>query len=156
MTRSLNKVTLIGNLGNDPEIRATSMGKQVVNISIATTSMWNDRSTGGIQERTEWHRVVLFDRLAEIAGQYLKKGNRIYLEGSLRNRSWDHNGQKKFITEILCKDLIMLDGRAEMVSIGTTSLNSETQANRSTPMSNNTKPTKELLADTVFDDDIPF
>ena len=155
MARSVNKVTLIGNLGNNPEMRATSMGKQVANISLATTSSWNDRNTGELQERTEWHRIVLFDRLAEIAGQYLKKGSRVYLEGTLRTRSWEQEGQKKYSTEILGRELMMLDTRIDSVTGGASSdgnLSSNEFAQRDEVTRVSSPPENSLVAD----DDIPF
>ena len=91
MARSVNKVTLIGNIGNDPDIKALPSGSQVANLSIATTDSWRDKNSGEMQERTEWHRVVFFDKLAEICGQYLKKGSRIYIEGNLRTRQWEQD-----------------------------------------------------------------
>ena len=110
MARSVNKVTLIGNLGNDPEMKALPSGNQVANLSIATTDSWRDKNSGEMQERTEWHRVVCFDRLAEICGQYLRKGSRVYFEGSLRTRSWEQDGQKRYTTEIVGREMMMLDG----------------------------------------------
>ena len=101
MARSVNKVTLIGNLGSEPEMKALPSGSQVANISIATTDSWRDRNSGEMQERTEWHRVVCFDRLAEICGQYLRKGSRIYIEGSLRTRSWEQDGQSDIQQKLL-------------------------------------------------------
>ncbi len=113
MSRGVNKVILIGNLGADPEVRYTPSGVPVANISIATSETWNDRNTGGRQERTEWHRVVLWRKLAEIAGQYLKKGSRIYIEGKLQTRSWDdQSGQKRYTTEVVAHELEMMDARS--------------------------------------------
>ena len=107
---SINKVMLIGNLGSDPELRFTPSGVQVANFSLATTESWTDKS-GERQERAEWHRIVLWRRLAEIAGQYLKKGSKIYIEGKLQTRSWeDQNGQKRYTTEVVANSMEMLDG----------------------------------------------
>ena len=107
---SINKVMLIGNLGSDPELRFTPSGVQVANFSLATTESWIDKS-GERQERAEWHRIVLWRRLAEIAGQYLKKGSKIYIEGKLQTRSWeDQNGQKRYTTEVVANSMEMLDG----------------------------------------------
>ena len=107
---SINKVMLIGNLGSDPELRFTPSGIQVANFSLATTESWTDKS-GERQERAEWHRIVLWRRLAEIAGQYLKKGSKIYIEGKLQTRSWeDQNGQKRYTTEVVANSMEMLDG----------------------------------------------
>lgn len=109
---SVNKVIIIGNLGQDPEIRYMPNGNAVANITVATTETWKDRNTGENQERTEWHRVVLFRRLAEIAGEYLKKGAKTYIEGKLQTRKWqDQNGQDRYTTEIVADQLQMLDSR---------------------------------------------
>ena len=109
-TGSINKAMLIGNLGSDPELRFTPSGEQVANFSLATTESWTDKS-GERQERAEWHRIVLWRRLAEVAGQYLKKGSKIYIEGKLQTRSWeDQNGQKRYTTEVVANSMEMLDG----------------------------------------------
>ena len=109
----VNKVILIGNLGGDPEVRYTPSGAAVVNVNLATNESWNDRS-GERQERTEWHRLVLWSKLAEIAGQYLRKGSKVFVEGRLQTRSWDdQSGQKRYTTEVVVNDLQMLDGRGE-------------------------------------------
>ena len=114
MARGVNKVILIGNLGSDPEVRYTPNGAPVANFSLATSESWNDRNTGERQERTEWHRLVLWSKLAEIAGQYLKKGAKIYVEGRLQTRSWDdQSGQKRYTTEVVVNDMQMLDSRGE-------------------------------------------
>jgi single-strand DNA-binding protein len=107
---SVNKVILIGNLGSDPEVRFTPSGVQVANFSLATSESWTDKA-GERQERAEWHRIVLWRRLAEVAGQYLKKGSKIYIEGKLQTRSWeDQNGQKRYTTEVVANSLEMLEG----------------------------------------------
>jgi single-strand DNA-binding protein len=112
MARGINKVILIGNLGNDPETRYTQSGSAVTNISLATSETWKDKQTGQPQERTEWHRVVFFNRLAEIAGEYLRKGSKVYVEGSLRTRKWqDQSGQDRYTTEIVANEMQMLDSR---------------------------------------------
>lgn len=112
MARGVNKVIIVGNLGNDPEVRYLPSGGAVANISVATSESWKDKQTGQTQERTEWHRIVLFNRLGEIAGQYLRKGAKVYLEGSLRTRKWqDANGQDKYTTEIVGNELQMLDSK---------------------------------------------
>ena len=110
---SINKVILVGNLGQDPEVKYMPSGGAVTNISIATTDSWTDKSSGQKQERTEWHRVVFFNRLAEIVGEYLKKGSQVYIEGSLRTRKWqDQNGVDKYTTEIVAREMQMLGSRA--------------------------------------------
>ncbi|WP_462179330.1 single-stranded DNA-binding protein [Pseudoalteromonas gelatinilytica] len=117
MARGVNKVILVGNLGQDPEVRYMPNGNGVANISIATTDSWKDKNTGQMQERTEWHRVVLFGKLAEVAGEYLRKGSQVYIEGRLQTRKWtDQSGQEKFTTEIVVDmggQMQMLGGRGE-------------------------------------------
>ena len=110
MARGINKVILIGNLGADPEVRFTPSGTAVANLNLATSDTWTDKQSGQRQERTEWHRVVLFNKTAEIAQQYLKKGSKVYVEGRLQTRKWqDQNGQDKYSTEIVANDMQMLD-----------------------------------------------
>jgi len=112
MARGVNKVILVGNIGQDPEIKYMPSGGAVTNISIATSESWKDKQTGQPQERTEWHRVVFFNRLAEIAGEYLKKGSKVYVEGSLRTRKWQgQDGQDRYTTEIVANEMQMLDSR---------------------------------------------
>ncbi|HET7152902.1 MAG TPA: single-stranded DNA-binding protein [Candidatus Kapabacteria bacterium] len=110
-SRSLNKVLLIGNLGKDPELRYTANGQAVATFTLATNESWKDKE-GNLQERTEWHNIVAWQRLAEICGEYLKKGKKVYVEGRLQTRNFeDKEGMKRYVTEIVCDDLIMLDGR---------------------------------------------
>ena len=112
MARGINKVILVGNLGADPETRAMPSGTTVANLRIATSESWRDKQSGEQQERTEWHRVVLFGRLGEIAAEYLKKGSQVYIEGSLRTRKWqDKQGTERYSTEIVGNDMQMLGGR---------------------------------------------
>ena len=114
MARGVNKVTLIGHLGDDPEQRRTQNGGLVVNMSIATTDYWNDAETRERKEKTEWHRVVVFGKLADIAGQYLRKGSLVYIEGRLQTRKWEdtRSGQTRYTTEIVARELNMLDSRS--------------------------------------------
>jgi single-strand DNA-binding protein len=113
MARGINKVILVGNLGADPETRAMPSGTTVANLRIATSESWRDKQSGEQQERTEWHRVVLFGRLGEVAAEYLKKGSQVYIEGSLRTRKWqDKQGTERYSTEIVGNDMQMLGGRA--------------------------------------------
>lgn len=113
MSRSVNKAIIIGNLGNDPELRTTPGGTRVATFSVATNRRWSGRG-GAMQEETQWHRVVAWTKLAEIAEQYLKKGDRVYIEGRIQYRQWeDQNGQKRFSTEIVANDMVMLGGRGE-------------------------------------------
>lgn len=111
MARGINKVILVGNLGQDPETRYMPSGGAVTNVTIATSETWKDKDTGQPQERTEWHRVVFFNRLAEIAGEFLKKGSKVYVEGSLRTRKWQKDGVDHYTTEIVAAEMQMLDGR---------------------------------------------
>lgn len=114
--RGKNLVILIGNLGKDPETRYLPAGDAVTNITVATSESWKDKTTGQAQERVEWHRVIFFKRLAEIAGEYLKKGSKVYIEGSLRTRKWqDNNGQDRYSTEIVASEMQLLDSRKDSV-----------------------------------------
>lgn len=152
MARGINKVILIGNLGNDPEMRYMPSGGAVANLSIATTESWKDKQSGESQERTEWHRVVFFNRLAEIVGEYLRKGSKVYVEGSLRTRKWqDQSGNERYTTEIVASEMQMLDNR------GGASDFVPPQQERSAPQSS-PKQTSEAapVMDEAFDDDIPF
>jgi len=108
----VNKVIIVGNLGNDPEVRYSNNGAAIANISVATSDSWKDKNTGERQERTEWHRIVMFNRLGEIAGEYLKKGSKVYIEGKLQTRKWqDQQGQDRYSTEIVADQMQMLDSR---------------------------------------------
>jgi single-strand DNA-binding protein len=114
MARGVNKVILVGNIGQDPEMKYMPSGNAVTNISVATSESWKDKQTGQQQERTEWHRVVFFNRLAEIAGEYLRKGSKVYIEGALRTRKWQgQDGQDRYTTEIVASEMQMLDSRGE-------------------------------------------
>ena len=164
----LNKVTLIGNLGADPEVKYMPTGDAVANITLATSMRWKDRQTGERKESTEWHRVVFFRRLAEIAGEYLKKGSQVYVEGHLRTRKWqDQAGLDRYTTEIVADELHMLGSR----SGGTASMGCDqtpssysasvaskpdypTQPSKSTSNASNMPPAPPTYDD--FDDDIPF
>lgn len=114
MAKSLNKAQVIGNAGKDAEVRYTGTGKAVASFSVATTDSWKDKTTGQMQERTEWHNIVAWDRLAEICGEYVKKGTRLYIEGRIQNRSYDDkDGNKRYISEIVANDMMLLDGRRQ-------------------------------------------
>ena len=114
MARGINKVILIGNLGQDPETRAMPSGKAVTNVRIATSESWRDKQTGEQKEQTEWHTVVFFDRLAEIAAEYLRKGSQVYVEGRLRTRKWqDKSGNDRYTTEVVANEMQMLGGRGQ-------------------------------------------
>ena len=143
MARSgINKVILVGNLGKDPDMRYTAGGDAVANLSIATSESWNDNQTGEKKEITEWHRVVFFRRIAEVCGEYLKKGSSVYIEGSLRTRDWeDDQGNKRYTTEIIGREMQMLGGRR-----------SEDNMDQS-PQMNSSSPQPE---EGLIDDEIPF
>ena len=112
MARGVNKVILVGNLGKDPDVRYMPSGSAVANVTLATSETWKDKQTGEKQERTEWHNIAFFGRLAEIAGEYLKKGSQVYVEGSLRTRKWqDKSGNDRYTTEVIASDMQMLGGR---------------------------------------------
>ena len=156
MARGINKVILVGNLGNDPEVRYTPSGAAVTTISVATTESWKDKD-GNKQEKTEWHRVVFFGRLAEIAGEYLRKGSQVYVEGKLRTNKWqDQSGQDRYTTEILANDLQMLGGRGgdsgQGGFAGSNSMPSAPRANNQ-HQSHNNAPVADF---DDFDDEIPF
>ncbi len=110
-SRGVNKVILVGNAGNDPEFRVMPNGNGVANVSLATSETWKDKTTGDQQEKTEWHRVIFFNRLAEIVEQYIKKGSKLYIEGRLQTRSWEQDGVKRYTTEIVASEMQMLDSR---------------------------------------------
>ena len=152
---SINKVILVGNLGRDPEVRYTPDNNAITNISIATTDRYKDKNTGEQKEITEWHRVVFFNKLAEIAGQYLKKGSQVYIEGSLRTRKWtDKDGVEKYTTEIRCDDMKMLGGRPEGGSQSSGGRNDgydQSPRSESPPPGNKPKPSFDDLGE-----DIPF
>ena len=112
MARGVNKAIIVGNLGRDPEVRYSANGNAIANVTIATTESWKDRQSGERQEKTEWHRVVFFSRLAEIAGEYLKKGSQVYIEARLQTRKWeDRDGNERYTTEIVANEMQMLGGR---------------------------------------------
>jgi single-strand DNA-binding protein len=120
MARGINKVILVGNLGQDPEVRYTADGKPIANITLATSDTWKDKQTGEARDKTEWHRVVLFNRLGEIAGEYLKKGAKVYIEGKLQTRKWqDKSGNDRYTTEIVANEMQMLDSRSGNASDNT-------------------------------------
>jgi single-strand DNA-binding protein len=150
---SVNKVILVGNLGKDPEVRYTPNGLAVANITIATTEAWKDKQSGTNQERTEWHRVVFYQRLAEIAGEYLRKGSKIYIEGRLQTRKWQdkNTNQDRYTTEIIADSMQMLDskggsGGGSNFDAGSSNSNENT--------SSNMPPVEPSMEG--FDDDIPF
>lgn len=151
---SINKVILVGNLGQDPEVKYMPSGGAVTNISIATTDSWKDKATGEKKENTEWHRVVFFNRLAEIVGEYLRKGSQVYIEGNLRTRSWEDNGVKKYSTEIVAREMQMLGGRSGGSSdFAPPKQESAAPQQASKPKQQESRPPQDF---DNFDDDIPF
>jgi len=154
MARGINKVILIGHLGQDPEVRFTPGGSAVTTVNLATSEGWKDKQSGEMQEHTEWHRVVLFGRLAEICGEYARKGSRIYFEGRLRTRKWaDKNGQERYTTEIVGQEMQLLDSRG---AGGGADEMGGSSAGRSSSASNNQRSSAPMPAMEEFDDDIPF
>ena len=158
MARGLNKAMLIGHLGTDPEMRVTTSGQSVVNFTIATNENFKD-SSGNLQERTEWHRIVAWGKLAEICNQYLKKGRQVYIEGRLQTRSWDDNrtGEKKYTTEIVCTDMQMLGSGRDQGSQGFDSGSSSYQQPpaQNTPIGNDLQE-KGGDSSEQDKDDLPF
>ena len=153
---SVNKVILIGNLGRDPETRYTADGAAITNITIATSDRWKDKASGEMKEATEWHRVAFFGRLAEIAGEYLKKGRPVYVEGKLRTRKWqDKDGQDRYTTEIIADNMQMLGSREGMGGGADFEGGDESRAPRPAPASSRT-PAKSTAGVADIDDDIPF
>ena len=155
MSGSINKVILVGNLGRDPEIRAMQNGDKVVQLSIATSDRWKDKTSGEQRERTEWHRVVIFnDGIGRIAEQYLKKGSTVYIEGQLQTRKWtDQSGQEKYTTEIVLQRY-----RGELTLLGSRSNSEATNETQSDEINQNNKKPDDVLTndDIINDDDIPF
>jgi len=146
----INKVILVGNIGTKPEVKYSSNGSAITNLSVATSETWNDKNSGEKQEKTEWHRVSLYGKLAEIAGQYLDRGSKVYVEGKLQTRKWqDKDGQDRYTTEIVVSGyggtLQMLDRREGMATGG-----------QSAPSNNMSNDTVEVADNSGFEDDIPF
>lgn len=152
MARGINKVIIIGNLGADPEVRYMPSGSAITNIRVATSEGWKDKQTGETQERTEWHRIVFFNRLAEIASEYLRKGSKVYIEGSLRTNKWqDQSGNERYTTEIIANSMQMLDGKGGTGMAGGSNAASSSQA-----YAQESVPATETEMSADFDDDIPF
>lgn len=156
MARGINKVILVGNLGNDPETRYTQGGKAVTKISLATSSVRKDRD-GNTQEKTEWHRVTLFDKLGEIAAEYLRKGSQVYIEGRITySESTGDDGQKRYFTDIVANEMQMLGGRGEGGGGGSYERGPRPQRQESAPRSQPAPSRQPAPADDFSDDDIPF
>ena len=154
MARGINKVILVGNLGKDPDTRYMPSGKAVTNFSIATSESWTDKQSGDKQERTEWHNVVLFDKLGEIAAEYLRKGSQVYIEGSLRTRKWqDKEGKDRYTTEIVGRDMQMLGSRGGAAGGPPSSSGGESRQSRPAAVEDRGPPAGD---EGGFDDDIPF
>jgi len=160
MARGINKVILVGNLGNDPDVKYTQSGAAVTTISVATSESWKDKQTGQMQDRTEWHRVKFFGKLAEIAGEYLRKGSQVYVEGSLRTDKYtDKNGTERYTTDIIANEMQMLGGRGEGGGMGGGERAPRQQA---APQRQDYAPRRQPAAsapppaDDFVDDDIPF
>ena len=164
MARGINKVILIGNLGQDPEVKYMPNGGAVTNVTVATSESWKDKNTGEMQDRTEWHRVVFFRRLAEIAGEYLKKGSKVYIEGKLQTRKWqDQQGNDRYTTEIVANEMQMLDSRGGMGGGGSQFAGGQGQGQgqnqnqgQSSAKPQAAAPAAGAFDDGGFDDDIPF
>ncbi|KTC78557.1 single-stranded DNA-binding protein [Legionella cherrii] len=156
MARGINKVILIGNVGVDPDVRYLPNGNAVTTLSIATSEAWKDKATGEKQERTEWHRVVCFNRLGEIAGEYVRKGSKLYIEGSLRTRKWqDQQGQDRYTTEIVANDIQMLDSKGT----GSSSFDEMPQAQFAPSNQSAARQQPAQVPQDAFDqldDDVPF
>ena len=149
MARGVNKVILIGNLGKDPEVRYMPSGGGVANLSLATSESWKDKQTGEMQEKTEWHRVVFFGKLGEIAGEYLKKGSKIYVEGRIQTRKWqDKEGHDRYSTEIIGNEMQMLDSK------GGGDFTAPSASNQASAPA--AQPAPASVGMEQFDDDIPF
>jgi single-strand DNA-binding protein len=159
MARGINKVILVGNLGADPETRYTASGAAITRITVATSESWRDKQTGENQERTEWHRVVFFNRLAEIAGEYLRKGRQVYIEGSLRTNKWqDQSGQDRYTTEVIASEMQMLGGRGDDAPARSAQggFRENAAPSRQAPAKSNEESQVLQGEDNFTDDDIPF
>ena len=152
--RGVNMAVIMGYVGSDPEVRYTPSGSAVTNLSVATSESWKDKQSGEMQERTEWHKVVFYNKLAEIAGEYVKKGSKVYINGSIRTRKWqDQSGADKYTTEIIANDMQMLDRKGEIdANMGGGGFQSAPRQPQQKPASTNTEETSQAFAD----DDIPF
>lgn len=161
MARGLNKVMIMGNLGVDPEVRYMPSGGAVTNLRVATSESWKDRQTGEKQERTEWHRIVLYNRLAEIAAQYLRKGSRVFVEGSLKTNKWqDQSGADRYTTEIVALSMQLMDSKGGSAG-ATPAMDDEAEMMMSAPPSAGSQKKgmeakSTATMDEDFDDDIPF
>ena len=157
MARGINKVIIVGNVGGDPETRYMPSGAAVTNLTIATNESWKDKASGERKERTEWHRVAMFNRLAEIAAEYLRKGSQVFIEGKLRTRKWqDKNGQDRYTTEIIADEMQMLGGRAGTGSNNFSNDQQDEMTSELDQQSQDNAVTSQQPSPDDFDDDIPF
>ena len=157
MARGINKVILVGNVGADPEVRYMPNGNAVATINVATSDSWKDKQTGEKQERTEWHRIACFNRLGEIVGEYVRKGSKLYVEGSLRTRKWqDQQGQDRYTTEIVASEIQMLDGKNQQGQQGYQEYQSSPPPAQQSSAPNNKPQNPQQDAFEELDDDIPF
>jgi len=156
-SRGINKVILVGNVGQDPETRYMPNGNAVTNITLATSETWKDKNTGEQQERTEWHRVTFYQRLAEIVAEYVRKGSKLYVEGRLQTRSWEQDGIKRYATDIIANEMQMLDSRGSGGGGGGGSYQPAQQPAQQSSGGGEAKAAQPAPADMdSFDDDIPF
>lgn len=162
MSKGVNKVIILGNVGKDPEVRYLPSGGAVTNIAVATSEQWKDKNTGQPQEKTEWHRIVFFNRLAEIVNEYVRKGSKIYIEGSLRTRSWEQDGVTKYATEIVASEMQLLDSRQGGTAAQTNDASARQPQQPAQQHSNHGRqvPQPQLNQPPAgfddFDDEIPF
>lgn len=155
-SRGVNKVILVGNVGQDPETRYMPNGGAVTNLSLATSESWKDKNSGEQQERTEWHRIVFYQRLAEIVAEYVKKGSKLYVEGRLQTRSWEQDGVKRYATEIIANEMQMLDGRGGDSGAGGGYQGAQNSQPRNAAKGQQQAPAAPAGMNDNFDDDIPF
>lgn len=158
MSRGVNKAIIIGNLGQDPDTKYTASGTAVTNLSVATSESWKDKQTGQMQDRTEWHKITLYNRLAEVAGEYLRKGSKVYIEGKLQTRKWqDQGGNDRYSTEIIANEMQMLDSAGDNPKPGSAHSNQQNASSASsqgkTAASRSSAPPPDMDS---FDEQIPF
>ncbi|MCP5404749.1 MAG: single-stranded DNA-binding protein [Pseudomonadaceae bacterium] len=157
MAGSLNKVMIIGNLGKDPEVRSTQSGSKIANLTVATSESWTSKQTGQREEKTEWHRVVVFGRGAEVVEKYLRKGSKAFFEGRLQTRKWtDQNNQERYTTEIVADNFTMLDGKRDGNGGGSYGSDDDYGQSGGGSYAPSTGTPKKISDDAPFDDDIPF
>lgn len=153
MSKGVNKAIIVGNLGADPEMRYSADGTAIAKLNVATSESWKDKKSGEFQERTEWHRITLFNRLGEVAGQYLRKGSKVYIEGSLRTNKWqDQNGNDRYTTEIVASNMQMLDAKG---STGTVPQGAPPAMAEASTTTSETQ-TSTTAEEPAFEDEIPF